>query len=297
MSVLFCSHCDKYCHFESEKCEYQKVSNFRKWPIDRADEEFLCNQFRRIYYVDQNKYLNNLKTINNYENLHFVNRRDRERIDVTTTTHPENHLCLLRKSDYDPEYINFMQFGLVLDFIAKSDNELITCPNKLSKIVLKKSEWAPYRRGVFFYSRRPITHWNYDLNVEIVPFKLSAIAILNQLKRINEMKPSEMANLYFWAAKENLFIRSGEAEMRMAFEVVSVIKNFIYLYCFEPLVKAAYYETILSDIQLYCPYCPKPVSLKCECVICVYYRQTTTIFTKDFERSGHRIDCPTLLKD
>lgn len=214
--------------------------------------------------------------------------------DILAPTHQEN----INSSNHGAPQAFSMESQLYrrcLNKVEKCKDQYIECENKQSNYFFVPKEWFN-GVGVRKYFKQQLYDIDDDI-VGVVPFSSQEREIFTKLQSAHKMNTTELFDFWKQVKDSDYHIRCGEDLHRKAFDVASVLKNIIYLRLFKPLLDFEYYELIKTNPKIYCPKCPKEVSLTCTCDFCAwirYYEKDTFSIKKEI--NGHRVDCPTIEK-
>lgn len=229
--------------------------------------------------------------------------------DPTTIPHDENLFCAISAGRFDMESWELNRKRERVDLIIRSSGgrEIHCCNHNALYYIQRKSQY-PSMQYVYDEELKKVFHiptderilndgFDIEIGTEEGPvlydhFSSEEFEILKKLKEIDQLSLEKLVAWYFVVRQKNCFVRVGPPKARFAFDVASIIKQYIYLRMGKPLVKEAYFENIKNEMALYCYFCRKRVNLSCHCSPCEYLRSCDDeLYSIQKEKKGHRSDC------
>lgn len=298
------SFCTDYCYTLQE---LMAPDIYDTWP--GCFDPKLCAAIRTQWDTPKlvDEHLDEFKTMRSLEIPHYAEKfrkypRYNGRLENDLTLQLENDLLASTYKENLNSTFHRNFYGLFEERAAyrkcllwaeHTQKEYIGCLNEASNYFFVPKEWFN-GVGVRKYFKEEFAGANgHDIGV--IPFLSREREVLSKLQSAEKMSGEELYAFWNEVKDVDYYIRCGADDNRKILSVSSVVKNLIYLNMCMPLCSGEYYELIRTNVKLYCPKCPKEVSLTCDCCFCTWVRLADEdAFSMKKEIDGHHFKCRTV---
>lgn len=182
-------------------------------------------------------------------------------------------------------------FNTVLRKCQQSNSKIITCEKNvyLSLSMPSSFGWIWKGRSLFPTAIvKDLAQANHQ------PMSLQHIAATSSVQILKKCTPTMLFVVYSVVKDKHFCIRAGKEEIRKSYDYTSIVKNYLFKQCYDPLVSSEYFENIEKNPVPFCIKCGLFSKIEktaaCSCSMCVFLRFALA-FTPSVEKPYHTFDC------